>query len=287
MSPVRDQPTIDYLTANFPNPFYGTNPIYGTTISRASLLKPYPQFSNVSVEQPVGYSFYNSFQLRAEKRFSQGFTFEVGYTFSKLMSATSFLNPTDPRPFYDIDPYDYRNHLTLDGYWELPFGRGKRFGAKLPGPVNAVAGGWQFGGMVLRQGGPPLSWGDVWTLFTGNPANVALAKGKRSVQEWFNVNAGFNTNAAQQLANNVRASTTYISGLRADGLSTWDFSAIKRFRITEKFTAEYHCECIYCFNHPNFRAPNTTPTSSAFGTITSAGSGDAFRYFRMEAKLKF
>jgi hypothetical protein len=203
------------------------------------------------------------------------------------MSATQFLNATDPRPFYDIDSYDATHHLTLSGFWEFPFGRGKPLGSNLPRPVNAIVGGWQLGGMVLRQSGPPLSWGDVWTLFTADPRNIVLPKDQRTADRWFNTDAGFNRNSAQQLANNIRVSTPRISALRADGLATWDFSMIKRFHITEKFSAEYRVECIDCFNHPNFRAPNTTPTSSAFGTITSAGDGDTFRYFRMEVKLKF
>jgi len=285
--PVRDTATINYLTASFPNPFYGTNSIYTSTISRAQLLKPYPEFSNVSVEQPVGYSFYNALQVRAEKRFSQGFTFQLGYTYSKNMVATSYLNPTDPKPFYDIGADDYRNHLTLSGYWELPFGRGKRFGGNISRPLNLFAGGWQIGAMVLRQGGVPLAWGDIWTLFTGNPANIVLPKGQRTADEWFNVNAGFNRNSAQQLANDIRVSTTYISGIRADGLASWDFTAIKGFRVTEKFVVEYRAECIDCLDHPNFTTPNTTPTSSAFGTISSNATGDTSRYFRMELKLKF
>ena len=54
-SPTRDATTINFLSQSFPNPFFGTAPIYTTNISRANLLRPWPQFTGVSVEEPVGY----------------------------------------------------------------------------------------------------------------------------------------------------------------------------------------------------------------------------------------
>jgi hypothetical protein len=63
---VRDTATINYLTQSFPNPFTRINSVFGTTTSRSSILRPYPQFSSVTVSDPVGYSWYHSLQLRAE-----------------------------------------------------------------------------------------------------------------------------------------------------------------------------------------------------------------------------
>jgi hypothetical protein len=53
---VRDQNTINFLTQQFPNPFFGLNSVFTANISRASLLQPYPEFGNVSVLQPQGFS---------------------------------------------------------------------------------------------------------------------------------------------------------------------------------------------------------------------------------------
>jgi len=53
--PVRDTQIINFLSQVFPNPFNGTNPIYGSTTSRGNLLRPSPQFSGVAVEEPVGF----------------------------------------------------------------------------------------------------------------------------------------------------------------------------------------------------------------------------------------
>src|SRR5512140_837061 len=56
-SPVRDQATINYLTAQVANPFYPLLPstnLSGTTVARQQLLRPYPQFTGVSASEPVG-----------------------------------------------------------------------------------------------------------------------------------------------------------------------------------------------------------------------------------------
>ncbi|MEK7405262.1 MAG: TonB-dependent receptor [Acidobacteriota bacterium] len=283
-SPVRDQQAINFLSQQFPSPLYGINPIYGRNISRSGLLVPYPQFGGVSMTEPIGFSWYHSLQLRGEKRFSRGYTFQLAYTWSKTMAATSFLNASDPVPYESISPEDRTHRLVLSWIWELPFGRGRRFGATLPKAVDFFAGGWQFNGMVQRQSGPPLDWGDVWTLFTGNPDDVKLPKNRRSVDRWFNIDAGFNRNSAQQLASNIRASAPRFGGLRADGQARWDFGLIKSFPITEKLKAQFRAEAINAWNHPNLKMPSTSPTASTFGMITAQ---DPPRKWQFALKLMF
>lgn len=268
-SPVRDQKTIDFLSQQFPNPLYGTNSIYGTNTSRSGLLVPYPQFSGVNVTEPVGYSWYHSLQVRGEKRFSHGYTFQLSYTWSKMMEATRFLNASDPLPYESLSTSDRTHRLVMSGIWELPFGRGRRFGGSIPKALDALAGGWQLNMVVQRQSGPPMDWADVWTLFTGNPDSVKLPKDKRNVDRWFNIDAGFNRNSAQQLSSNIRVSPLYFSGLRADGQARWDLSAIKNFRIVEQVKMQLRAEAINAWNHPNLFLPQTSPTSSAFGTISN------------------
>ena len=211
-SPVRDNQTINFLSQSFPNPFLGTNPIYTANISRANLLRPWPQFSGVTVEEPIGYTWYHALQMRLEKRFSHDYTFQLSYTWSKAMQATEFLNPTDTVPYRSISDLDRTHHVVVTGIWDLPFGKGKKFGNHFSKPLDLLAGGWQLNGVMQRQSGPPLGFGDVWTLFTGNPDDVVLPKDKRTPDQWFNVNAGFNRNSAQALASNIRVSPLRFSG---------------------------------------------------------------------------
>lgn len=282
-SPVRDQATIDLLSAAVPNPFYGTNPIYGTTNSRSGLLRAYPQFSSVNVSVNTGYSWYHSLQTRIEKRFSQGYTFQLGYTWSKNMEAVEFLNSADSLPYRSIANFDRPHRLSMSGIWEIPFGKGRRFGSRLPAPVQFLAGGWQLNGLVVRQAGPALGFGNA--IFNGDLHDIPLAKGERNVDRWFNVNAGFNRDSSQQLNYNVRTFPLRFSGIRADGRANWDFSAIKDFPIRESFSMQFRAECYNSWNHANFNAPNTSPTSSSFGRITGTASDP--RNFQFSLKLKF
>jgi hypothetical protein len=146
-SPLRDQATINYLTADVPNPFTGLLPgtnLNGTTISRSQLLKPYPQFTSFSMLDYQGYSWYHSVQVRMERRFSKGFTALIGYTFSKTMQASFYLNGGDPSPYREISAMDRPQHLSFSGIFELPVGRG-RHSSPMPGRLPIVfsaSGSW-------------------------------------------------------------------------------------------------------------------------------------------------
>jgi hypothetical protein len=280
---VRDQKTIDYVTAQSPNPFSGLNPVYSSQISRANLLRPYPQFGDISMSQPVGYSWYHAMQMRGEKRFSQGYTLQIGYTYSKFMQATEFLNPTDPTPYRVVSDMDRPHVLTLSGIWELPFGRGRRFGNNLPPAANFILRDWQLDGTVVRQAGSPLAFGNI--IFNGNLKDISLPKDQRDVDRWFNVDAGFEKNSKLQLANNIRTFPIRLSGARADGQATWNFSLLRNFRISERLNAQFRAEAYNAWNHSSFDIPNRTPTSSAFGVTTNTLSEP--RGFQFALKLAF
>ncbi len=280
---ARDQATIDFLTVQFPNPFAGIDPIYGARISRANLLRPYPQFGDISVEEPIGYSWYHSLQTRVERRFSEGFTFQLGYTWSKLMEAVEFLNPTDSFPYESIGAFDRTHRLAMSGIWEIPVGRGRRFGGSLPVLANAIAGSWQIGLVVTRQSGPPLGFGNA--LFTGDIKNITLPKSQRDADRWFNTEAGFNRNTDEQLDRNIRTFPLRFSGIRGDGQARWDFSMIKNFGVGERVKIQFRAEVYNAWNHANLGTPITTPTDSDFGEITSTTS-DA-RTWQFALKLSF
>ncbi len=281
--PYRDQATIDYLGRNFPSPFRGTNPIYGANMSRASLLRPYPHFGDVTtVSEPMGFSWYNAMQARVERRFSQGYSFQLSYTWQKTMEATQFLNAFDPLPYYVVSAADRTHRLVMSGIWELPFGRGRRFGSDWHPALNFFAGGWQLNGVVQRQSGPPLDWGNI--IFNGDLNDIVLPKDQRSVERWFNIDAGFNRNSQQQLASNVRTFPFRFSGIRADGQARWDFSLIKYFPIGERARMQFRAETFNAWNHPNLNVPNRTPTSSSFGIITGQ---DQPRSWQFALKLDF
>jgi hypothetical protein len=282
-SATRDQATINSLTASFPNPFYGLNSVYTSTITRAQLLSPYPEFGAINVLEPQGYSWYHSMQTRIERRMARGLMMQAGYTYSKFMQATEFQNASDPVPYRTVSDLDRPRILTLSGIWEVPFGAGRKFGSQSPAPINFALGGWQLDGTVVRQSGAPLGFGNA--LFVGDIKNIPLPSGQQSPDEWFNVNAGFVKTTANQLANNIQTFPIRFSGVRADGQSTYSLSLIKNFKVTERIIAQFRAECYNAMNHPSFDVPNTTPTSGSFGISTAVVSEP--RNWQFALKLKY
>ena len=102
--------------------------------------------------------------------------------------------------------------MTVNGIYELPFGRNRHFGANASGPVNAFIGGWQFSGIYTYQSGFPIGFGNV--IYTGNLDDVDLPASERTLTRWFNTD-GFNK-TAQQLANNVRTFPLRLANVRSD-----------------------------------------------------------------------
>ncbi|MGJ5818311.1 carboxypeptidase regulatory-like domain-containing protein [Paludibaculum fermentans] len=284
-SPVRDQATINYLGANFPNPYNGLNSIYGANMTRANLLRNYNQFSSVQIlGDPSGYSWYHSLQSRIERRFANAWTVQASYTWSKAMEATEFMNSQDPMPYESLASLDRTHRLTGSGIWEIPFGRGRHFASGMHKAVDFVAGGWQLGGIYQHQSGAPLGFGN--RIFNGDVKNLVLPEDQRSVDHWFTPakTAGFETVGTAQLASNLRRLSLRFSSARGPNQDRWDFSLIKNFRISERWNTQFRAETFNALNHPNLYDPNTDPTSGSYGSITGQ---DTPRSWQMSLKLTF
>ena len=271
-SPVRDQTTINYLSAAVPNPFNGIpqfagTSLGGTTVSRSQLLLPYPQFSGISTTFDAGFSWYHALQVRAEKRLSHGLILNATYTWSKLMEATAKLNAQDPFPTHSISSLDRPHHFLVSGIYELPVGKGRHFLKDAHGLVNGVVGNWSFQTIYQGQSGPPIGFGNI--IFNGSLASMVLPLSQRTVERWFNTGAGFETDSTKQLASNLRTFPLRQTGLRADGYNNWDMSLLKSFPIRERAAFQLRVEATDALNHAMFGSPNTTPTSTLFGQVTS------------------
>lgn len=287
-SPVRDQNTINFLTQTFPNPFYGIPEFNGTsrgtkTMTRGALLTPYPQFTGISAEQPLGHSSYHSLQLQAEKRFQHGVTFQAAYTWSKFMEADTLLNPTDASPEKVISALDFPQRLTVNGFYEIPIGRGKMFFSHAPGWIDKIVGGWQVEGLYEAQSGKALGFGNA--IFFGDLHDIPLPSGQRSIHQWFNTSAGFDRNSRNVLANNIQTLSSRFAGIRADDVNAFELSASKNWYIREKTRLQFRAEAQNALNHPMFDAPNTNPVNAAFGTIK--GTSNQPRIVTFGLKLYF
>jgi hypothetical protein len=287
--PTRDQPVIDFLSAQVANPFFGMPEFAGTglsgqRVSRSQLLRPYPHFTSVTVDLPVGISWYHSMQVAVEKRLTSGLTFQSSWTYSKFMERIELVNESDPRPAELISPQDYTHRFVLSGIYELPIGRGKPLFSGMRGVAQAAFGGWQLQGWYEGQSGDVLGFGNA--IFTGDLKSIPLPVDERRAERWFNVDAGFNRNTQQQLGSNIQTFPARFSGIRADGINNWDLSLFKNFAIKERFTAQFRLETYNTLNHVQFAVPNTAPANTAFGTINDE-KGHGQRQITLGVKLRF
>jgi hypothetical protein len=269
-SKVRDNATINYLSEQVANPYYGLLPgtgLAGQTVSRAYLLSgtEYSHYTGLTTTSYEGYSRYHSFQARGERRFSSGWSVTAAYTYSRNMEAVTRLNGYLSPLEYVISSQDRPHRMVASGLWELPLGKGKRWinGSNL---ADKFVGGWQLQGIFTAQSGSPLEFGNV--LFTGDVDSIALSRGDRTVDRWFNTE-GFERAPSAQLAYNYRTFPTRLHGVRSDGVNSWDISMLKNTWIKEKVNMQFRGEFLNAFNHPLFNPPDTSPTSSSFGMVTS------------------
>jgi hypothetical protein len=195
-----------------------------------------------------------------------GLTFQTAWTYSKYMDATNYLNDTDLRPERVISASDYPHRLVVSGMYELPFGHGRKFLANAKGITQGVLGGWQFQGMYEAQSGQALGFGNA--IFNGDLHNIPLPVGDRTIARWFNTDAGFERNNAKSLGSNIQGLSSRFNDVRRDGINNFQMSTYKNFHITERYTLRFMFFAVNALNHAQFGAPNTTPTNSAFGTVT-------------------
>jgi hypothetical protein len=221
---------------------------------------------------------YNALTVRAEKRYAQGLTFLASYTWShNIDQATESLDTNFDRI---ANPYDLRNergnsnldhrHMFLSSVtYELPFGRGKAYGASWNRAVDAFLGGWQAGGILTLRSGFPF---DV--TYPGDPQNTGTTnRGNRvgvgtvsnpTIDRWFDELAfvqsapGVYGNAGRNL-------------LFGPGTRNLDFSLAKRFSgLREGHYLQLRFEAFNLSNTPKFGQPNATLRQPNTATINRA-----------------
>jgi hypothetical protein len=282
---VRDQANYDYLSTRVNNPFYPLLPgtsLAGSVTTLSQLLTAYPQYTGLTTASPQGYSWYHSLQIKMERRFAQSFTLQGSFTQSKLMQASSFLNAGDLMPERVISSIDFPQRVSLSGIYEFPFGHGRWLG-HAPSPVRRIIEGWQLQGFFTGQSGDALGFGN--SFFYGDLKNIALPNNKRTVDRWFNVDAGFERASAKQPVANLNLLSSRFSCVRADGINQLNFSAIKNTTLRENLQLQLRVEAINALNHAMFADPNTSPSSSSFGYVTSEKGSPRSLMFGM--KLQF
>jgi hypothetical protein len=261
--------------------------------SQAAGARPYPAFGDIQWMENRVSSTYNSFQLRLEKRFTNGLTGNVSYTLGEALSgapdhiSTSgggagidtgvFREPQDGnnlRAEYGPTEFDIRHRFVASYIWELPFGRGRHWGNSWNRAMDLALGGWQVTGIHVLQSGLALTA----TLGGANVVNLGgerrarpnlvgepeLSESQRTLARWFNTDA-FAAFAVPQAFGNAG-----VGIMRGPGLANFDFTFAKNFQVTDRRYFQFRTEIFNAFNHPNFGPPNIARDSSGFGQILSA-----------------
>ena len=264
--------------------------------------RPYPAFGDIQWMENRVSSKYNSLQLRLEKRFSKGLSGMVSYTLGEaLTDAPDHISTSgggagidtgvfrEPQNGYDLRAergpaeFDVRHRFVASYIWELPFGRGRRFGSEWNGPLNFVLGGWQLTGIHVLQSGLALTatLGGSTVLNLGGErrarpnlvGNPVLPSSERTINRWFNTDAFAAFSPSPQAFGNAG-----VGIMRGPGVANFDFTLAKNFTVNERRYFQFRTELFNAFNRANFGPPNIARESSGFGRILSAGNARIIQF---------
>jgi len=160
-------PNPNGQTALTPRNFSGYTDVHG---NKTNPFQPFPHFSGFSYTAYDGSANYNSLQGKLEKRLSGGLSFLTTYTWAhSLDNADTPLGSTNDQGSrsvnilglgadYGPSGFDVRQRFTINGNYELPVGRGKKYLTN-GGLLDYAVGGWSTSFVFRAQTGQPLTIG--------------------------------------------------------------------------------------------------------------------------------
>jgi carboxypeptidase family protein/TonB-dependent receptor-like protein len=271
-----------------------------------------------------GYSNYNAGNLKLERR-SSSLALLAVYTWAKSLddksaaagvgSTNAFaghMNEHDPRLDYGQSDFDVDHRFVASAVYQLPVGRGKRYGGDMNRALDAAVGGWQITTITTFQRGFPFSIlcndsNGLLLSFTqrcnqiGNPYPSGFHKG---INQWFN-------NTLSTDTSNPSANGTCVAGnlsgvafcqplsgqfanssrdiIRGPGINNWDMGIGKDFKFTERVAFQFRVEAFNVFNHHQYGfdpftstgigAPvGDNPNNPGFGQIQAARPGRIIQF---------
>ncbi|MGA2647615.1 MAG: carboxypeptidase regulatory-like domain-containing protein [Candidatus Sulfotelmatobacter sp.] len=303
---------------NEPDSLYSTS-----QIPLGYLLTPYPQFTGdfeaLMLEEAS--SWYNSMQIRFQKRTTHHISFEGNYTVSKLTDYSSAgrnnwvgsLANGLPQQLdrlyleHSISANDAPQRLAAAVVVDLPVGRNQWIGGGMNRALNAAVGGWSIATLVTEQSGQPMAIGmSNPRLANGSQRpNVVCSQLKtglsmKDVATNWELNSEAEGNGVAPVASfinpncfadpgdqNPGNAPRYFPGLRVNGIHDVDMNLYKSFMPKEGMTIDLRAEVFNLLNHPRFSQPDSAFGDPAFGTITADANGYLPRYFQFGLRFGF
>ncbi len=252
-----DRPN-SYFNELVPNPMEGLIPNNASRnraeIARGDLLRPYPQYGSLRMSGvSIGRNSYHSLQSRLTRAYSSGLTLNISYTISKTLEQLSFLNDQDYR-FNEPDSsrlekrlaeFDVPQKFASLTTYELPFGKGKAFGAQHGGAIGALISGWRLHSQLTIQSGFPIEF----------PNAAALeARSARLPNSQVTLQRAFDTSLFPRIPfdGQLRDFPTRFPDVRLRPLQNLDLGVAKHTRLSERLGLEIRAEFLNATNHPWF-----------------------------------
>ena len=302
-----------FCNEQLPNPFKGVAAFVNTpffsanTLSRYQLNRPFPQFNGDLIEQGRNDSriWYNSMQINFNKRVGNNLTLLLNYTLSKMVERWGFADAFGNQQQQGLSFQDRPHFIKFNTVYDLPFGKGRKFGSGVGRAGGLLIGGWTVSTFTQIASGEPNNL----------PANVIMLKDPRSVGgdfngsvDWkahqvigwnpcvlrqfndgsirpqqFSIDRGCGTDTANfawlMVADfapgggttpaNSRLTPFRSGQIRKQSLFNTDLSLAKSFRITERLRAQFRAEAFNLTNYFFFGRDNnfnTNPNDPNFGT---------------------
>ncbi len=260
--------------------------VNGTTVTN--------RFAEIDTKTSGGRDSFNGLQVTMNRRFSSGLSLGSNYMWSHSIgnsngskdARTSSNNYSFTSEFGD-NISDVRQSFNLSALYELPYGKGQKFGSDISPVANMLLGGWSVSSLFNARTGLPvdveivrpdivyrnnttgaITAGPVVTggvILTTPVVNVPGGGASRNVRRpdvvpgvspYYTNNGAFYINPA---AFSVPKPGTYGNlgrdALRGPGISQVDFTLAKRFAVTEKIKMEFRAECYNILNSAIFAAP--------------------------------
>jgi Carboxypeptidase regulatory-like domain len=275
------------------------NQIQPNTVGYANLTRfarPYPNWARVNTRDNGGDMSYHDFTIQFKGTVLGGLTYLTSYKWAKGINnieergngTTDFQTEINGRTDNRFDSRylrgpsqaipDHRFQTSL--IWDLPFGRGKKFGADMNRGLDAIIGGWTISNITTLQTGQHLtafysSHCSSGTNCYGNEKADSVPgqdpnAGPKTTEEWFNKrafsdSAFFDANRRAIFAG--RFGTAGKGSIVGPGLVGIDFGAFKDFSIREGLKLRLQTQIKNLPNHTNLFNPEGNLSSSNYGKI--------------------
>ncbi|MEX2263350.1 MAG: TonB-dependent receptor [Bryobacteraceae bacterium] len=267
---------------NYGNIDINAGQVVGAGNNGRPLFQRFRRTAVTSEYRPLGTTQYNSLQASLQRRFSEGLHLSLSYTWSKAIGITADSQSgvrVAALDYFDLNRtlvnYDRTHIMNAVTSWELPFGRGRRWGSQSRA-ASAVLGGWKANGILTIMTGTPISVtasgtslnmpGSTQRADQVKPLVETLGGGGRG-QSFFDPLAFSPVTAA-------RFGTAGFNSLRGPGAINLDFGLFRQFTLTERLRFELRMEAFNFTNTPHFANPGTNVSSMSFnsdGSIRSLG----------------